>query len=95
MDKSCITMTADDDWWMERITTDGRQRYPERIRVGSLDAPRVYVPERTCHAVRSGKPSPTGVPSESYCSECGNRLSRFGSFCSNCGARVERSGDDR
>ena len=48
MDKSAITMTADDDWWLERVTMDGEQRYPERIRVGSLDRPRVYVPERTC-----------------------------------------------
>ena len=48
MDKSAITMTADDDWWLERITMDGEQRYPERIRVGSLERPRVYVPERTC-----------------------------------------------
>ena len=28
MDKSAITMTADDDWWLERITMDGEQRYP-------------------------------------------------------------------
>ena len=48
MDKSAITMTTDDDWWLERITMDGEQRYPERIRVGSLERPRVYVPERTC-----------------------------------------------
>lgn len=48
MDKSAITMTADDDWWLERIMMDGEQRYPERIRVGSLEDPRVYVPERTC-----------------------------------------------
>ena len=48
MDKSAITMTADDDWWLERVTMDGEQRYPERIRVGSLERPRVYVPERTC-----------------------------------------------
>ena len=49
MDKSSITMTADDDWWLERITMDGEQRYPKRIRVGELVRERVYVPERTCH----------------------------------------------
>ena len=45
--------------------------------------------ERTCRVVRGGEPSPTGVPSELRCSECGGRLSRFGSYCPNCGARVE------
>ena len=88
MDKSAITMTADDDWWLERITMDGEQRYPERIRVGSLENPRVYVPERTCHVVRLGKPSQTGVPSERRCSECGGGLTRFGGYCSHCGARI-------
>ena len=34
MDKSAITMTTGCDWWLERITMDGEQRYPERIRVG-------------------------------------------------------------
>ena len=48
MDKSAITMTTGCDWWLERVTMDGEQRYPERIRVGSLENPRVYVPERTC-----------------------------------------------
>ena len=48
MDKSAITMTNGDDWWLERVTTEGRERYPERIRVGSLGKPRVYVPERMC-----------------------------------------------
>lgn len=88
MDKSAITMTTDDDWWLERITIDGEQRYPERIRVGSLESPRVYVPERTCRVVRDGEPSSTGVPRGLRCSECGGRLSRFGSFCPTCGARV-------
>ena len=44
--------------------------------------------ERTCHVVRSGKPSPTGVPSKLHCSECGGRLTRFGSYCPSCGAEV-------
>lgn len=44
--------------------------------------------ERTCHVVRSGEPSPTGVPRERRCSECGGMLTRFGAYCHNCGARV-------
>ena len=44
--------------------------------------------ERTCRVVRGGEPSSTGVPRELRCSECGGRLSRFGSFCPSCGARV-------
>lgn len=44
--------------------------------------------ERTCRAVRSGEPSPTGVPRERRCSECGGRLTRFGAYCHNCGVRV-------
>lgn len=44
--------------------------------------------ERTCRVVRMGNPSPTGVPRERRCSECGGRLTRFGAYCRNCGARV-------
>lgn len=47
--------------------------------------------ERTCRVVRGGEPSSTGVPRELRCSECGGRLSRFGSFCPTCGARVVAS----
>lgn len=80
MDKSSITMTADDDWWLERVTMDGEQRYPERIRVGSLDAPRVYVPERTCHYV--------GDQISGGCSECRGWLDPACTYCPSCGARV-------
>ena len=90
MDKSAITMTADDDWWLERITMDGEQRYPERIRVGSLENPRVYVPERMC---RMGAP----IDGEYRCGECGhlNRETYRADkgwyppeYCAHCGARV-------
>ena len=54
---------------------------------GAVDDVR-YVPERTCRVVRGGKPSPTGVPRERHCSECGGRLTRFGSYCPHCGARI-------
>ena len=94
MDKSAITMTADDDWWLERITIGGKQRYPERIRVGSLDRPRVYVPERTCRD--------TGARKVYFvCSECGEAYRKDSmrlwhhkpwSYCPNCGARVAREG---
>ena len=48
--------------------------------------------ERTCRVVRSGEPSPTGVPRKRCCSECGGMLTRFGAYCPSCGARVV--GDD-
>lgn len=44
--------------------------------------------ERTCRVVRSGEPSPTGVPCKRRCSECGGMLTRFGAYCHHCGARV-------
>ena len=104
MDKSAITMTADDDWWLERVTMDGEQRYPERIRVGSLDRPRVYVPERTCLwnggcglGVYSGPyDEDTGsydLPStiEAHHLTCGHTAYTEGeipSYCPACGARV-------
>lgn len=44
--------------------------------------------ERTCRVVRTGEPSPTGVPRERRCSECGGMLTRFGAYCPGCGARV-------
>lgn len=80
MDKSAITMTADDDWWLKRVTMDGEQRYPERIRVGSLENPRVYVSERTCHYV--------GDQISGGCSECRGWLDPACSYCPTCGARV-------
>lgn len=44
--------------------------------------------ERTCRVVRSGEPSPTGVPRKRCCSECGGMLTRFGAYCPSCGARI-------
>ena len=91
MDKSAITMTADDDWWLERITMGGEQRYPERIRVGSLERPRVYVPERTCRYVYD-----EGLCGW-VCSECGE-LEPVGNhvhYCPDCGARVVTADADR
>ena len=85
MDKSAITMTADDDWWLERVTMDGEQRYPERIRVGSLERPRVYVPERTCRVVRVSTPYHAGPP---RCSACMMPMEPLANFCSHCGARA-------
>lgn len=85
MDKSAITMTADDDWWMERITMGGKQRYPERIRVGSLERPRVYVPERTCReCLDRGLRAPKEYGWKT-CPECGTRFrarSARATYCS-------------
>ena len=85
MDKSAITMTADDDWWLERVTMDGEQRYPERIRVGSLDDPLVYVPERTCRVERVSTPYHGGPP---RCSACMMPLEPLVNYCPHCGARL-------
>lgn len=72
MDKSAITMTADDDWWLERVTMGGEQRYPKRIRVGSLENPRVYLPERTCRVVvKERRFSKTQMLVTKSCSACG------------------------
>ena len=54
---------------------------------GAVDDVR-YVPERTCRVVRGGEPSSTGVPRERHCSECGGRLTSFGSYCPHCGSRI-------
>lgn len=44
--------------------------------------------KRTCRVVRSGEPSPTGVPRERRCSECGGMLTRFWAHCPHCGAKI-------
>lgn len=92
MDKSAITMTADDDWWLERVTMDGEQRYPERIRVGSLERPRVYVPERTCRIDMPVIDWETGE-TDYRCSACGfsadpQDWAEIYDYCPHCGARV-------
>lgn len=95
MDKSAITFTCGSEWWLERVTTRGRQRYPKRILVGELGRERVYVPERTCH--------PTYTRERWECDTCGCMI-RPGfmpeshgvgvlRYCPSCGARVV-SGDD-
>lgn len=110
MDRTVITMTADDDWWLERVTMDGEQRYPERIRVGSLENPRVYVSERTCLCdggsglgVYVGPyDEETGaydLPAtiEAHHLTCGHTAYTEGeipNYCPNCGARVVK-GDEK
>ena len=53
MIKSSITYTKGKDWWLSRRDEDGREHYPDQIRVGSLEDPRVFVPERTCAMTES------------------------------------------
>lgn len=82
MDKSSITFTRGREWWLERVTMGGRQRYPKRILVGEFGRERAYLPERTCHMVDNG--------CELCCSECDGRhdYDDEPNYCHNCGARV-------
>ncbi len=76
-----LSLTLSREW--------GPGELPKAVDVTTVDGETLrYVPERTCLVVRGGEPSPTGVPRELRCSECGGRLSRFGSYCQSCGARV-------
>ena len=95
MDKSAITMTADDDWWLERVTIDGEQLYPGRILVGSLERPRVYVPERTAfievsHGTHGPRPRFPGDvwTMHHVCSACGGAVDGGDRYCRHCGARL-------
>ena len=90
MGASSITYTKGNDWWLSRCSASGRERYPYRIRVGKLEKPRVYVPERTC---RMGGP----IDGEYRCIECGhlNRETYKSDkgwykprYCAHCGAKV-------
>ena len=93
MDKSSVTMTADDDWWLERVTMEGEQRYPKRIRVGSLEDPRVYVPERTAEVDLTEVIYKARDVKCWECSSCGRSFeSLFGDYeyCPRCGARLVR-----
>lgn len=80
--------TSGSDWWLSSQTDSGRERYPDRIRVGSPGRPRVYVPERTCRAVL--QPYEPGVEEFPVCSECGRQLllEDDDEYCPGCGARV-------
>lgn len=44
MDKSSITWTMESGWWLSRMMMSGKDLYPEQIRVGDFDRPRVYYP---------------------------------------------------
>lgn len=93
MDKSAITFTCGREWWLERVTIKGRERYPKLIRVGEFGKERVYLPRRTCR-------DKTSAPQSFLCSECGWFDTDFDDFplnynyCPHCGARVVSS-DDR
>ena len=90
MDKSAITFTRGREWWLERVTTSGRERYPRRILVGNLGRERVYVPERTC------RPTHTREKWECDVCRCVIRPGFMPEFhgvgvlryCPNCGARI-------
>ena len=88
--------TSGRDWWLSSQTDDGRERYPDRIRVGSPGSPRVYVPERTCRPVNYRLDRGEDVIA-CACSECGEMLTNFDfeqepprpvGYCPSCGAKV-------
>ena len=91
MGKSSITFTRGKKWWLERITMDGRQRYPESILVGELGKEREYVQERTCRMRFDDreyryKCSRCGCLNETYRSTDGKWYTP--EYCAHCGARV-------
>ena len=93
MPSSSVTMTTGKDWWLRRARkSDGRLLYPERIRVGNLEDPRVYVPERTCHIDMPVIDWETGE-TDYKCSACGfsadpQDWAETYDHCPKCGARV-------
>lgn len=86
MDKSQITLTRGSEWWIERLTTSNRERYPKIIKVGKLENPRIYLPERTCRKIPGRMKYGTRLPK---CSECGQSLGdKRWKFCPNCGGKI-------
>lgn len=96
---SDLTFTTGRDWWLERTTPKGKQRYPDSIKVGEMGKERAYVPERTCHDTDH-------MGDAIQCSECGDVTrdtlykvvldnegywtvrGRRPVFCAHCGAKV-------
>lgn len=51
-----ITFTKGSEWWLDRTTKQGRERYPKSIIVGQVRSKAVrYVPEKTCFALTAGR----------------------------------------
>lgn len=103
MIKSSITYTEGNDWWLSRRDEDGREHYPDQIRVGSLEDPRVFVPERTCAMTESHTDDSCTVRrvmddgtifamdfGYKQCSECGAYVFDCPTvrYCPSCGAKV-------
>lgn len=87
-----VTFMRGKEWWLLKRGHGKTRRlhYPNRILVGELDKPRVYLPERTCRNDNDND----NDPSRFTCSECGwedwdtyTADSAF-SYCPNCGAKV-------
>ena len=50
-----ITFTKGSEWWLDRTTKQGRERYPKSIIVGQVRSKAVrYVPEKTCFCPHCG-----------------------------------------
>lgn len=101
MGKLNVTRTEGREWWLERISDKGRQRYPRVIRVGEHGKEQVYLPSRKCRNTAS----PYGDSEGSFaCSSCGYTLKDAGKsylngihlisdfkYCPYCGAEIEDS----
>lgn len=86
---STITSLEGKDWWIQVKSKDGKQKYPDQIRVGSLDNPRIYVQERTCHVVWNE------MDDTWECDWCGSAVGFKGvSYCESCGAKVVDDDDN-
>lgn len=52
MSEPSVTYTKGSEWWIDRLTTSGRRRYPKRILVGELGREHVYLPEDSVAPLR-------------------------------------------
>lgn len=83
-----VVFTRGSEWWLDRTTKQGRERYPRSIVVGPAHSKVVrYVPEKTCEMVED-------EPCSCHCTNCGydhQYPQMYWNFCPHCGAKVVSS----